>query len=232
ILGGTLEFAPQAQATAIAIDGKITGAGNLVKSGAGTLTLSVANDYAGTTSINGGTLTLTGAGSLGGGNILLAGASAGQAVLNLIAANTIANNVTIGEGKFGTLTGWNTASTGTITLESNATHDGALILGAGQHLKLTGAVATTPGSKASVNGALTLTGSTLDFLMDRTTDTAKWNALTVNGALTLNGGISANIDSIGTRAFTDGEIYTLVTATSIAKDANFSFTVNENAAIN
>ncbi|MEG2248173.1 MAG: autotransporter-associated beta strand repeat-containing protein, partial [Akkermansia sp.] len=133
IVEGALEFAPQAQATTIAIDGKITGAGNLVKSGAGTLTLSVANDYAGTTSINGGTLTLTGAGSLGGGNILLAGASAGQAVLNLIAANTIANNVTIGEGKFGTLTGWNTASTGTITLESNATHDGALILGAGQH---------------------------------------------------------------------------------------------------
>ena len=50
----------------------ISGTGGLTKSGAGTLTLTSANTYAGTTVVNGGTLSLTGDGTVGAGSVSLA----------------------------------------------------------------------------------------------------------------------------------------------------------------
>ncbi|MEG2586445.1 MAG: hypothetical protein RSB24_09220, partial [Akkermansia sp.] len=183
-------------------------ANNLNISAGITSTLSNAGAYAGTVTLNG---------------------SNGTTNLSTLALGTQAVNVAIADGKFGAITGWDTGVTGkTISLGAGATYQGNLALGAGQHLSL--AKRDGAPTNSTVTGNLTLTGSTLDFLMDRTTDTAKWNALTVNGVLTLNGAISANINSIGTKDLTPNETYTLITANSIA--GTYSFTVNENTAIN
>lgn len=56
--------------------GVLSGPGSLTKSGAGTLTLSANNTYAGTTTVNDGTLVVgtgTNAGSIGAGNVILGG---------------------------------------------------------------------------------------------------------------------------------------------------------------
>lgn len=55
-------------AQAGAIDGALSGSGTLTKSGNGTVTLGGANSYTGGTVVNGGTLALAGAGTLGSGN--------------------------------------------------------------------------------------------------------------------------------------------------------------------
>ena len=57
------------------ISRSITGSGNLVKSGAGTLTLAGNNSYAGGTTISGGTLTVAGTSSIGPGQVRFTGPS-------------------------------------------------------------------------------------------------------------------------------------------------------------
>lgn len=86
--------------------GIITGNVSLVKNGAGTLTLTRSNTYAGDTIINEGTITVTGGQALpdnaGTGNVIVNGGSASAGTLNVINNNETINGL---EGAAGTVAG-------------------------------------------------------------------------------------------------------------------------------
>lgn len=67
----------------------ISGTGTLTKSGAGALTLSGANIYSGATSINGGTVNLSGSGTLGTGTIAVGAGTTLNVNKNLSLTNTV-----------------------------------------------------------------------------------------------------------------------------------------------
>jgi fibronectin-binding autotransporter adhesin len=75
-------------ASSVAFGGNITGAGSLTKTGAGTLALSGTNSYAGSTTVNAGTLQLEAGASTGGGTFEIASA-AGQTGTVSLAGGTI-----------------------------------------------------------------------------------------------------------------------------------------------
>ena len=131
--------------------GVISGAGNLVKAGAGTMTLSGTNTYSGTTTVNGGTLSLAKAGTISGttitgGTLSAAGTAVtvnSSGTLLLSASNAMAPSSAI------------TLNSGTFSVASGVLQ--------GQGATLTGGTAS--GTSVTGLGALTLTAnSTLNFL--------------------------------------------------------------------
>ena len=192
-----------------------TGAGALTKSGAGTWTLSGANTYTGGTTVSGGTLALTGAGTLGGtsgaltvntGGLLDLGGTS-QAVGNLtgtggsVVTNGGAGTLTIGGGN---ATGGNYAGslangtgtlsltkigTGALTLSGANTYTGATTVSAGAlNLQSNGAAAGSSTTVAS-GAALQLTGGI-------TTSNAV--GLTLNGTGTAGAGALENVSGANT----------------------------------
>ena len=160
------------------ISGAINGAGGLVQNGAGNLTLSGGNGYSGGTTIEAGTLTLSGSGTLGntsgaltvnGGTLNLGGTS--QTVGNLsgsggtILNNTTATNVTLSIGG-GNGTGGNYAgviannSSGTGTVALTKTGSGTITLsGANSYTGLTSINSgTLVADTAGINGTSTANG--------------------------------------------------------------------------
>jgi fibronectin-binding autotransporter adhesin len=119
------------QGNANTLSGLISGAGNLVKTGTGVLTLSAANTYSGTTTLAAGVLGFGNASALGTGPV----AVTGNATLRSGVAGTLANAISIDSG-----------ITATFDSQGNANTLSGVIGGAG-NLTKTGA------------GALTLTGS-------------------------------------------------------------------------
>lgn len=81
------------------LSGVISGGGRVLKSGAGTLTLSAANSFAGGVSLAAGTVSIADAAALGAGPISPALASGGTTTLNFTsaAAGTIPNAITLGD---------------------------------------------------------------------------------------------------------------------------------------
>lgn len=96
-------------ATNVEISGVISGAGDLVKQGAGTLTLSGANTYSGGTAINAGVLTTNNVSALGTGTVTVNGGALTLASDLTIGALAGAGNVTNGGNLL--TTGDNNAST-------------------------------------------------------------------------------------------------------------------------
>jgi len=207
-------------------------AGKLIKDNAGTVNLSAANTYSGGTAVNGGTLSLSGSGTLG-----------------AIAASTAVNTGgTLDLGATAqTQNGGVTLAGGTIqngTLSSSATFDvqsgsaSAALAGAGLLTKSTAGTATLSGTDTytgattvnsgtlSVSGSLTATssvvvnsGGTLDVAGSITTPT-----VTVNSGGTLTGigtvdPLAVTINSGAT--FTPGTAGTPGTSTAVVGDLTF-----------
>jgi autotransporter-associated beta strand protein len=169
--------------------GSITGVGGLIKSGSGTLTLSGNNSYSGATLISGGTLKLTGAGSIGNTSQVSLG--------NATASGTFDVSEKVGGYTIGTLIGSGMV-TGNLTVSTHlaignspgtTTFNGNLTLGAGStyNYELMGGPSPSLGSAdlGIVAGDLTITaGSILDLAQLGTyTDGNKFTLFAYNGNL-------------------------------------------------
>jgi len=187
-------------------NGPTTSITSLAKSGTGTWTLSGANTYSGTTTVNDGVLRMAGAGLLGNGSGALTLNNAGQLDLNGTsqtvgnlngsAATTITNNAT---GTTSTLTIGNANGTGTFSgLLTNGTGTFALTkIGTGT-ITLSGA--------NSYGGLTTINGGILSITNPSALGTAAEGTVVAIGAsLSLTGGItvageSLTINGLGTNS--------------------------------
>jgi hypothetical protein len=79
----------------IAVNAVMTGSGGFTKDGLGTLTLSGVNNYNGTTTISGGTLALTGTGSISSSQNIIVGASTTFDVSGVTGGYTLASSQTL-----------------------------------------------------------------------------------------------------------------------------------------
>lgn len=137
------------------LSGAISGAGNLVKSGAATTTLSGVNTYTGTTTIDGGTLALAGAGSLAAAtSVALSGigatfdlsAGSSQSIAHL--SGVSGSQVTLG------------TSTLTLTDDTSQTFSGS-VAGNGGLVKQGAGTLTLNGNSSTFIGTTIVSGGTL-----------------------------------------------------------------------
>jgi autotransporter-associated beta strand protein len=165
----------------------ITGAGNLAKEGTGTLTLSVANAYTGTTTITAGGITISDASYIGSGAINMDGATA---VLTFdhtaTTAASFAKAVSGGKGTFAK------SGTGTLNLSSALTVAKVNVTG--------GTLNTNTGAALNADSIVVASGATLS----RGNATALGRA-TPASTIVLNGGTLK--DSIGTNLQINGSLY-------------------------
>ena len=126
----------------------IGGTGALVKNGAGNLTLSAANTYSGSTTVNAGTLTVSGGSAIADTSAVTVGSGG---VFNLSASETVgsiagAGNITLGSstltaggdnsttsasGRISGTGGFSKTGSGTLTLSGNNTYSGNTTVSAG-----------------------------------------------------------------------------------------------------
>jgi autotransporter-associated beta strand protein len=190
----------------ITISGQVTGGGSLTKNNTFTLTLSGNNTYTGTTTINAGTLTLSGGRAIA--DTGAVSVSSG-AVLNLSASETVGSitgvgNITLGAN---TLTSGGDNSSTTLTGVISGVGGGLTKNGTGT-LTLTSASSNYTGgttlntgtlvignAAAAGNGTITQTDATSLLKFDTTGTIA--NAMSIynvsaNKTVTLSGGITVN----------------------------------------
>ncbi|WP_206244088.1 autotransporter-associated beta strand repeat-containing protein [Novosphingobium terrae] len=236
------------------ISAALIGTGTLTKTGAGTVTLSAANDYVGGTTVAGGTLALTGAATLGGatgsgrgaltvtgGTLDLGGTSQSTGALTL-SAGTIQNG-TLNAASYG-LTGGTVsavlAGSGALTKTGSDTaalsgansYTGGTTVNAGT-LVLTGALASGLTNNANVNAQGSITGAILNNAGAVLTVTG---ALVANGAVTNAGTINDSASSFtGITALTNSGTITLgkgATLTTASLNNSGIVTIQSGATLN
>ncbi|MBS7791996.1 autotransporter-associated beta strand repeat-containing protein [Roseococcus sp. SDR] len=196
---GTLTGSATTQISAGSFAGVIAGAGGFEKLGAGTLILSGANTYAGTTTITAGTLRIEGAGALSGGGITNNAALVFARNDTVTLANAISGTGTLTQAGSGTLilTGANT-QTGLTTINAGGTiqlgdggtsgqisggavvNNGALVVNRGDAVTLANAISGSGTLTQAGLGTLTLTG-----------------ANTYSGLTTINSGRTLRVEGAG-----------------------------------
>lgn len=180
---------------------KITGGTSIAKSGAGTLTLTSANDFTGGVTIIGGTVQFDGAGRLGTGPISLNGSGASLVSTSPSAVSMSANALSIG------------ASGGTINTGANSLTLGALTISG--MLTKTGAGSLTVGTVTS-NAGTGFTVSAGDLVLGQASGVVKVFAnSSLTGNLVLNSGIRFDVDG-GSVISGSGKIKVAATASLIS----------------
>ena len=141
----------------LTLSGPIGGAGNLSKSGSGTLTLAGVNSYLGSTLVNSGTLTVSGNGSLASTSIIVAGNLTIYNASGANSGNRIADNAPV------TLAG------GTLNFSNDGSSSnfsetiGLLNLAGGVSTVCTSLAGSGGSSTLTLGGISRTTGRTLDF---------------------------------------------------------------------
>jgi outer membrane autotransporter protein len=215
----TLAFA---RADDVTFPGTVTGTGSLVQAGAGTLTLSAANDYSGGTTIASGVLALGNGGTSGS----IEGAVTDNAVLAVDRSDTfdLANAIS-GTGSFVQI------GTGTTILSAASTYSGVTAVESGQltvHGSLTGTSDIIVGdfSQAALvieNGG---TVSGVDAVLGRLPGSS--GSVLVSGANSLwttTGTLEIGADGAGTLTIADGAHVDAATV-AIAENAGSAGTLN------
>ena len=196
----------------VSLSGAINGTGNLTKSGTGTLTVSGTNANSGTTTVDGGTLSVASSANLGSGSVVLNGGN-----LAVTGATTITNGIS-GTG------GLTKSGTGTTILSGTNTYTGGTTISAGT-LQVSG------GSALADNGAVTVSaGATLD--LNGTSETI--GSLSGSGTLNIGSGTLTLTDSAsttfsgsisGSGTIAGGGTYTVASGATLSGNSTFSTAV-------
>ncbi|MDR1397135.1 MAG: autotransporter-associated beta strand repeat-containing protein, partial [Desulfarculales bacterium] len=209
----------------------LTGSGDLTKTGAGMLTLSVANTYSGTTTVSGGTLRLEDAGAAGSATSAISTGTVGnEGTLALAFNGGFTRNVSgaggltadPGFGNTLTLSGASNAYTGMTTVQSGTLQLGSPL--ASTHLTLHGGATfnqnsqthtldngslTVRGENATYDGDLSATSATLNFIAPASVSQP---LLTVTGTADITGS-AVNLGVSGGTSLPKGTQLTLVKTT-------------------
>jgi fibronectin-binding autotransporter adhesin len=180
--------------TSSTVSGVISGSGNLVKQGSGTMTLAGTNTYAGSTTVSAGTLSIASDSHLGSDIVILASGS----VLEITGATTIDNAIVL-NGNAGVSTSASATLSGLISGTGSLNKAGASTLsltGANTYLGTTTVSAGTLSVASDANlgsGALLLaTGSTLAITAATTID----NAIALVGNATVSNAANATLSGV------------------------------------
>lgn len=157
------------------------GTSNITKNGAGLMQISGVNTFSGTTTIGGGTLRVSGSGSLNSGNYAANITNNGVLEFTSTATQTLGGIIS-GSGSITKSTG-----TGTLTLSGNNTYTGVTTIGSGR-FTLTG----TNASSITINSGATLTGSgsTTGGLITNAGSTIALNGITPAAGFSSSGAVS------------------------------------------
>jgi autotransporter-associated beta strand protein len=208
----------------IGVAASLSGSGSLTKEGAGTLTLTGENTYAGATTINAGTLSVSGGVAIADSGAV-AVADVGGATLNL------ANNETIGSLSGGGTNGGNiTLNANTLTTGGNNTDTkfGGAIIGTGGLTKQ-GAGSFTLSGTNTYTGATTLEAGVLD--VEGSIATSSLTTVNAGAVLTGTGAIGATaIASGGIFAPGNGSPGTTIAVAGLALVSGAQYVVQINNA--
>jgi autotransporter-associated beta strand protein len=180
----TFNVADGAAAIDLSIAPAITqsgGVSNITKNGLGLMQIAGVNTYTGTTTINAGTLRISGAGSLNSGNYSSAITNNGVLEFNSTATQTLGGIIS-GTGSLIKNTG-----TGTLTLSGNNTFTGATTINAGK-LALTGSNATS--IVINTGASLASSGSTTGSLTLNAGSTIALNGVTPGSGIVVAGAVA------------------------------------------